>query len=229
MGLAEKTLHPLGGRRALTAHAVQPFQDVFQGSSLLFVLLNPFIMVSYLLDLVRTLSMRDMTTVLARASLISGVVFSGFAIAGDRVFEDVLGVRFGSFLVFGGLLFLGISLRSMLLGAKLMTEIRGEPVQIAGVVALPFMIGPGTVSASVVAGARYDTTLALASIALALVGSSVGILGLKRLHDFVRTKNEALVERYVDILGRVTAVLVGTIAIDMIARGVWMWVEVGGV
>ncbi|MCR9159130.1 MAG: MarC family protein [Nannocystaceae bacterium] len=207
---------------------MQPLQDVFQGSSLLFVLLNPFIMAIYLLDLVRTMSMRNMTTVMARASAISGVVFAGFAIAGDRVFEDVLGVRFASFLVFGGLLFLAISLRSMLSGAQLMTEIRGEPPQIAAVVAMPFMIGPGTVSAAVMTGARYDTPLALASIAVALLGSSAGILGLKKLHDVVRKKNEALVERYVDILGRVTAVLVGTIAVDMIGRGVWMWVDAGG-
>lgn len=207
---------------------MQSLQDILQGSSLLFVLLNPFIMVIYLLDLVRTLSMQDMITVMARASAISAVVFALFAIVGERVFEDALGVRFGSFLVFGGLLFLAISLRSMLSGAKLMTEIRGEPMQIAGVVAMPFMIGPGTVSAAVMAGARYETPTALAAIAVALFGSSVGILALKKLHDVVRKRNEALVERYVDVVGRVTAVLVGTIAIDMIARGVWAWVEVGG-
>jgi multiple antibiotic resistance protein len=198
--------------------------DVLASAALLFVLLNPFMMTVYLLELVRGLALRELTGVMLRATAISGVVFVGFALTGDRVFEDVLGIRFASFLIFGGTVFGLIALRSIVFGARLMNEVRGEPSRIAGTVAMPFMIGPGTVSASVFAGARLSAGLAILAIALALVGSMAGILALKKLHDVVQERNAALVERYVDIVGRITALVIGTIAVDLVARGIKLWV-----
>ena len=46
---------------------------------------------------------------------------------------------------------------------------------------------------------------------------------LKYLHDYVKARNEELVERYIDIAGRVTALVVGTFAIEMIMRGLAAW------
>lgn len=198
-------------------------QEFFSSIALLLVLLNPFMMTVYLLDLVREMTSAQLAHTLARAGIISGVVFSVFAWAGDAVFERVLQVNFGSFLIFGGIIFLVIAVRAMVFGARLMTELRGEPAHVAGAVAMPFMIGPGTVSASILAGARLPVHVAVAAISSALVVVVLGILGLKWLHDVVQTRNEALVERYVDIVGRATTVVIGTIAVDMIFRGVQLW------
>jgi len=213
------------GRRRLLASAAV-FEGLIASATLLFVLLNPFMMTVYLIDLIRSLGMKEMTEVMIRATLISGVVFVGFALGGNQIFEDVLGVHFASFQIFGGLMFLAISLRSMLYGAKLMTEIRGEPAQIAGAVAMPFMIGPGTVSAAVVAGAKLEPGMAVLAILIALVPSTVGVLLLKKLHDYFQESHAGLVERYIEIVGRVTAVLIGTIAVDLIARGIVSWVDI---
>jgi multiple antibiotic resistance protein len=49
------------------------------------------------------------------------------------------------------------------------------------------------------------------------------LLLLKRLHDVVRPRNARLIERYLEIMGRVTALVIGTFAIDMIMRGVQTW------
>jgi hypothetical protein len=46
---------------------------------------------------------------------------------------------------------------------------------------------------------------------------------LKYLHDYVRVRNDELVQRYIDIAGRVTALVVGTFAIEMIMRGLVAW------
>mgnify|MGYP001545512129 CR=1 FL=1 len=48
---------------------------------------------------------------------------------------------------------------------------------------------------------------------------------LKWIHDVVRQKNETLIERYIEIAGRVTALVVGTISVDMIMRGLRGWAE----
>jgi len=52
---------------------------------------------------------------------------------------------------------------------------------------------------------------------------SISLLVIKFIHDFVKERHEKLVERYVDIVGRVTALIVGTIAIEMVMQGVDLW------
>ena len=49
------------------------------------------------------------------------------------------------------------------------------------------------------------------------------MIAMKHPHDYVKSRNEALVQRYIDIAGRVTALVVGTFAIEMIMRGVATW------
>jgi hypothetical protein len=39
------------------------------------------------------------------------------------------------------------------------------------------------------------------------------------MHDVARTHNEPMVERYIEIAGRITALVVGTYALEMILQG----------
>jgi small neutral amino acid transporter SnatA (MarC family) len=41
----------------------------------------------------------------------------------------------------------------------------------------------------------------------------------------VRPRREALIQRYIEIAGRITALVVGTIAVDMIMQGIRSWVD----
>lgn len=189
----------------------------------LLVLLNPFLLSIYLLDLIEKLSFARLGRVLFRASLISGVVFCAFAWAGDALLTKLLHVRFASFMIFGGAVFLVIGIRFVLMGGDALASLRGSAGHVAGSIAMPFMIGPGTVSASVVAGTRSPLPLAVLSIALALVATSVTVLLLKFIHDVVRQRNEKLVERYIDIVGRLSALVIGTIAVEMILQGFEKW------
>ncbi len=195
--------------------------------TLLLVLLNPFLMSIYLLDLMRDQDPPGLAKTLLRASLISGGVFVLFAVTGDAIFYDVLQVRFASFQVFGGVVFLLIGVRFVFNGPQAIAELRGQAEHVAGSVALPFMIGPGTVSASVVTGARLDAWPAVLAIIVALTGAVIGLLAIKFLHDFVRRRNQALVERYIDLVGRMSALVIGTIAIEMIYQGVKLYISDG--
>jgi multiple antibiotic resistance protein len=51
------------------------------------------------------------------------------------------------------------------------------------------------------------------------------LIAFKVLHDWVKERNEALVERYVEIAGRVSALLIGTIAVEMMFKGVESWLQ----
>jgi multiple antibiotic resistance protein len=119
--------------------------------------------------------------------------------------------------------FLIIAIRYVLIGSAAIRELRGSAEHVSGSIAMPFLIGPGTVSASVLAGSRQSALFAVLSIAVALTAAILAILTIKRLHDVVRQSHERLVDRYIDIVGRISALVIGTIAVDMILRGIDIW------
>lgn len=192
-------------------------------SMLLFMLLNPFLLVVYLIDIFEKVPPPVFRKVIARAGLISIAVFSVFALIGDALFRDVLQADFASFQVFGGIVFLVIGLRFVFHGNAAIEGLRGESEHIAGAIAMPLMIGPGTIGAAVIAGKRLSPMMAVASIFVTVAVCIIVIMLLKSAHDWVRTRNAALVDRYIEIAGRVTALIVGTFAIEMIMRGLAAW------
>lgn len=187
---------------------------------LFFALFNPFLMSIYLLDLIRGLPTATFAKVLIRASVISGTVFALFAWGGEAFFRDYLQVRFASFQIFGGIIFLLIGLRYVFSGAGAIGDLmRGTPETMAGSVAMPIMIGPGTVSASVVIGTRLPISSAIAVIFGTLAVAIALLVAIKWLHDRVRDSRVELTDRYIDLVGRMSALLIGTIAMDMIITG----------
>ena len=200
--------------------------EPYVASLLLFLaLLNPFMMSVYLIDLITDLPRAVFVRVLARGALISGAVFALFAWSGDAIFSDVLQVRFASFQIFGGIIFQLIGVRLVITGADAMRAMRGQPEHIAGSIAMPFMIGPGTVSASVVVGARLPVLHAIAVIAAALAVTVALVAAIKVAHDALRERHTQLINRYMEIVGRISALLIGTFAIEMIFEGVGTWLQ----
>ncbi len=201
--------------------------DQFTESLLLMlVLLNPFILSVYLIDLIRELEFGILARYLVRAALISLVVFWTFALVGDRIFEDVMQVRFPSFLMFGGVTFLIIGIRLILGMGPSIEGLRPDATGISGAIAMPLLIGPGTISASVLAGSRLPRIQAVLAILIAVAVMTVAILAFKKLHDYVRRHNEPLVQKYLEVAGRVTALFTGSFAIEMIMNGLRGWMDI---
>ncbi len=198
--------------------------EYIKSAALLLVLLNPFLLVIYLTDIVRKLDQRTFNQVLARASLIAIVVFCFFAILGDAVFVRYMQVEFASFQIFGGIVFLLIGLQFVFRGPTAIEILHGESKHIAGAIAMPVFIGPGTISASIIIGKKHDPLAASLLIAGTVLACAVILVLLKKLHDVVASRREAIVERYIEIAGRVTALIVGTIAIEMVMRGIKAWI-----
>ena len=190
---------------------------------LLLVLLNPFLLAIYLLNLVRELDRRTFTRVVSTGALIAAGVFFPFAWLGDTIFTNVLQARFAAFLVFGGIVFLIIGIRFVFDGPQPIETLRGAPAQLAAAVAMPFMVGPGTVNAAVLAGSRMELFSACVAILAALGCTVVILVALKLLHDWGSRRHESLVERYVAITGRISALIVGTLAVEMIFQGLEQW------
>jgi small neutral amino acid transporter SnatA (MarC family) len=198
--------------------------DFLHSVGLLFVLLNPFLVVVYIIDAMQKLDRSQFRRVLIRAGLIAGAVFCCFALLGDAVFSDVVHAEFASFQIFGGLVFLLIAFQFVFRGPTAVEILRGESEHLAGAIAMPVLIGPGTISASVIIGKRHAPLIACASVATTMVVCTAIMILLKWMHDYVRPRNEPLIQRYIEVVGRITALIVGTISIDMIMQGLRAWV-----
>jgi small neutral amino acid transporter SnatA (MarC family) len=112
----------------------------------------------------------------------------------------------------------------MVSGSATLVTLRGEPEQVAGTVAMPFMIGPGTVSAATMAGLRLEPLLAVAAILGALLCTVTVLVGFKILFDWLGARDGRLTERYVQLASRVSAMAMGAIAVEMTLSGLDAWV-----
>lgn len=194
--------------------------DSLHSFALFFSLLNPFLMSIYMLGIIRNSDARTFNMALIQGSLISFIVFIIFAKTGEAFFNDILHVRFESFQIFGGIIFLVIGYRYVFEGAGTIGVMRGAPNHLAGTIAMPFMIGPGTISAAVITGVRLSLFETILVIFVTLFLTCSILILMKYAHDHLQKKHSNYVDLYVDIVGRLAALLIGTIAIDMIVSGV---------
>ncbi|MDY6863966.1 MAG: MarC family protein [Thermodesulfobacteriota bacterium] len=199
--------------------------DFVKSSTLLMVLLNPFLVIVYLIDVMQKLGQKQFSHVVIRAGLIASVVFCCFAILGDVIFSDIVNAEFASFQIFGGMVFLLIGLQFVFHGPTAIEILRGESEHLAGAIAMPVLIGPGTISASIVIGKRHDPLIACTAVLMAVISSVIIMLILKSAHDFVRPRWEKLIQRYIEVIGRITALFVGTISVEMVMQGLRTWVN----
>ncbi len=194
-------------------------QPILESAILMVMLLNPFLMSVYLLDLIEDLSSAEFRAVLWRACLISVTVFAAFCIGGEAVFRTVLQLQFSSFLIFGGIVFLLIGLQHIFHGVEGVRRIRGSAKHLAGSVAMPFMIGPGTISASIWAGTKSGPLLGTAALVVGVLAAVGALIAFKVLYDRLRNRYQELLQRYTDIAGRIAALWTGSFAVQMITTG----------
>ncbi|MFO7891405.1 MAG: MarC family protein [bacterium] len=197
---------------------------LFENIIIMLVLLNPFLVIVYLIDVVKKLPFKKFCVIIIQAGLFSLVVFILFALMGDIIFRQILHAEFASFQIFGGIVFLIIGIQFVFRGEAAIESLRGESEYIRGAIAMPILIGPGTLSASVVTGKYLTQMQAILSISISVFISLSVLILLKVVHDKVQVKKSHLIDRYTEIMGRITALIVGTISIDMIMRGLKAWI-----
>ena len=198
--------------------------EYIKSAILLFTLLNPFLILVYLVEMVKELALKQFAQIVISAGLVACVAYSCFAILGDAIFGDIVQAEFASFQIFGGLILLLIGLQFVFRGPMSMTMLKGKSGYSVGAVAMPVLIGPGTISASLLIGKRHDQLEAIAIIFAATALAIIVVIALKSLHDFVLPRSEPLVNRYIEITGRISALYVGTVAVNMIMQGLGTWI-----
>ncbi len=194
------------------------------------IMLNPFALFLYLKDVIRELNTKDFLVVLFKASVISYVIYITFALFGNAIFIDFFKINFESFRIFGGIIIFAYAYVFIMKGSQSMITLKESLDDLSSEIALPFMVGAGTISLSVIIGYKNNTPISLFMIAIVMTLNYLIVILLKFLKDFLDKKMQRLTfDKYSSILSRVNGFIAGAIGIDMIIRGILAIWNSGGV
>jgi multiple antibiotic resistance protein len=181
------------------------------------VMINPFALFLYLRPVMADLTRVQFREVLLRASLISFVVFVIFMGTGDALFVEVLNVRFHSFRLFGGIVIFSFAYLFIVKGEAALIQTREDLTELASGIALPFMVGAGTISLATLMGNELGFGPALAVLAIVLVINYGIIMTLKNVREEIPSPRfQVAFDKLMAIFLRVNGFFLGAIGVDMI-------------
>lgn len=199
--------------------------EILESSAMLLMLLNPFLVILYLIDVVKKQNKMSFSHNIFKAAFWSSIVFVIFALVGDFIFKHLVVVEFESFQIFGGIIFLIVGIQFVLKGTNAIDSLRGDSENVSSSIAMPILIGPGTISVSVLIGKRLSPVNAVISIIATVFISAGTMVLLKFFHDYIKPRKEALIEKYMETAGRIMSLYIGAFSINMIMSGVGGWIE----
>lgn len=182
-------------------------------------LLNPFALFFYLLPLKEERGLNDFIKITLRASLITFAIYCVFAIFGEWIFTNLLNVDFNSFRIFGGMVLLGSALNSIVWGKRAAVATKGEMNAVATQIALPFMVGAGTITMSILIGRELGNLAAIFSIGSVLAASFAIVVSLALARSSMKAPYKDGLDRTLEIIVRLNGFFVGSIGVDIIIRG----------
>jgi multiple antibiotic resistance protein len=185
------------------------------------VMLNPFALFLYLKPVMGDLSDKDFRAVFWKATLISFVIFLVFLVFGDVVFQKVFRINFESFRIFGGIVLFSFAYMFIVQGKKAFIQIKGDLHDLASEIALPFMVGAGTISLTVLLSVDEVMWMGAIILFIAVLVNFLMVMGLKQIRNRIPSKRfQKAFDKNMELLLRVNGFFLGAIGIDMIITGI---------
>ncbi|GAA4441663.1 MarC family protein [Pontibacter saemangeumensis] len=185
------------------------------------VMLNPFALFLYLKPIMKDLSDADFRSVFLKASTISFCIYMVFLLFGDLVFQKVFRINFESFRIFGGIVLFSFSYMFIVQGKKAFIQIKGDLHDLASEIALPFMVGAGTISLTVLMSEQLQLWQGAVALALIMLLNYLTIMGLKQVRRAMRSqKFQTAFDKIMELLLRINGFFLGAIGVDMVVTGV---------
>jgi multiple antibiotic resistance protein len=185
------------------------------------VMLNPFALFLYLKPVMQSLSSQDFNRVFIKASIISFCIFLVFLLFGDYVFTSIFRIRFDSFRIFGGTVLFSFAWLFIVNGKKAFVQIRGDLHEMAAEIALPFMVGAGTISLATLMSKQLPTLYGFLALLIVMITNYGFIMGMKKLRSTIRHQRlKEAFDKIMELLLRVNGFFLGAIGIDMMMTGI---------
>jgi multiple antibiotic resistance protein len=163
----------------------------------------------------KELDNKSFIKVLFDASIISLGVFILFLFGGSYIFEEIFRVNIESFRFFGGVVIFAFAFLYIIKGDKAfirMKDLKELPADIA----LPFMVGAGTISLSIFFGERHGFAGGVSVLTIAVILNFILIIVLKSMRDKMPKDIRLVFDRIMDVFLRLNGFFVGSIGVEMI-------------
>ena len=183
------------------------------------ILLNPFALFIYMVPLYKEQGLRTTLWILTGASIISFLIYALFAIFGQRIFE-FLQVDFEAFRIFGGIVLISFALSFILQGKASMIRTRGEIGTLASEVALPFIVGAGTITLSIIIGEQLSASRGAFVIAVVMLLKFLIVSLLLQVRDLMNEKYRIMFDKNAEIILRINGFIVGAYGVGLLLQGI---------
>ncbi|MGQ7868390.1 MarC family protein [Sunxiuqinia sp. sy24] len=185
------------------------------------VMLNPFALFLYLEPIRKDLSHRDFMMVIFKATLISFSVCLIFFLSGDLFFRKIFQIDFESFRIFGGVIIFSYAYFYIVKGQKALIMIKENLDDLASEIALPFMVGAGSISLSILLAHDQSYLIGGVSLAGIFLINFLVIFLLKTFRDSIEKKKfKTAFDKNMEVLLRLNGFFIGAIGINMVLMGI---------
>ena len=185
------------------------------------VMSNPFAVFLYLEPVRKNLNHRSFVTVLFKATIISFVICLVFFFSGNSLFETVFRINFESFRIFGGIIIFSFAYHYIVKGQKSLIHIKEDIDDLASEIALPFMVGAGTISLAILLSTTASYLLGTLLLIIIFSLDFIIILFIKYIRDGIKKRKYRIAfDKNMAILMRLNGFFVGSIGVNMVIIGV---------
>ena len=185
------------------------------------VMLNPFALFLYLEPIRKDLNHKQFIIVIIKATLISFMVCLVFFLTGDFVFNRVFNINFESFRIFGGIIIFSYAYFYIVKGQKAMIIIKENLDDLASEIALPFMVGAGAISLSILLSQKQNYLMGSFTLVIIFIANFLILFLLKLLRDSIeKVKFRKAFDKNMEVLLRLNGFFIGAIGIDMALSGI---------
>ncbi len=185
------------------------------------VMLNPFALFLYLEPVRKDLTPSSFTRVIFKATLISFFICLVFFFTGDVIFRKVFHIDFESFRIFGGIIIFSFAYFFIVRGQKALFIIKENLDDLASEIALPFMVGAGTISLSILLSQKHSFLIGSVLLVVIFVVNFATLVLLTKLRNSIETKKlKTAFDKNMEVLLRLNGFFIGAIGINMVLTGI---------
>ncbi|MBN2142872.1 MarC family protein [Candidatus Woesearchaeota archaeon] len=185
------------------------------------VMLNPVGMFIYLTPVMDDLSHMNFVKVLRKASSISFVILMLFFFTGEFLINNVFQIHFESFRIFGGIIIFAYAFYLIVKGQEGLIHMKENLDDLASEIALPFMVGAGTISLAIIFSYQFDRVIGVLSIACVMGVDYLLILSFKFFKDGIsKTHFKTAFDKNMHITLRVWGFFMGAIGVNMVVGAI---------
>lgn len=181
------------------------------------VMLNPFALFLYLEPIRKDLSYRSFLKVLLKATLISFSISLFFFLVGDVFFRNFLRINFESFRLFGGIIIFSFAYFFIVKGQRALIVMKEDLDDLASEIALPFMVGAGTISLSILLSQNTSYAVGFLSLVIIFIMNLLVLIFLTSIRKSIHKKKIRIAfDKNMEVLLRLNGFFIGAIGIDMV-------------